>query len=81
MLERVSQTHGHRTRLAGKGLFVSTRDHKQVGYKVPREWETLSDNLRATASIGGFKRHSKREFLEGYGQFRCAVIDCFVCRR
>ena len=24
-----------------RGMFVLTRDHKQVGYRVPREWEVL----------------------------------------
>ena len=79
MLERISQTHDHGTRLARKGMFVSTRNHKQVGYRVPKEWETLSENLRDSASLGGFKKQSKKEFLEGYGRFSCGVAGCYVC--
>ena len=69
ILERVSQTHSHGTRLASRGMFVSTRDHKQLGYKVPREWGTLTDALRGARSLGAFKRQSKQEFIRGYGKF------------
>ena len=79
MLEKVSQTHGHGTRLASRGMFVSTRDHKQVGYRVPKEWEALPGALRGASSIGAFKRQSKAAFLEEYGQFACSVRGCFVC--
>ena len=80
VLERVSQTHDHGTRLARRGMFISTRDHKQVGYRVPKEWETLTEPLKKATSLGSFKRQSKGEFIKGYGQFRCTVRDCFVCR-
>ena len=80
MLERVSQTHDHGTRLASRGMYVSTRNHRQIGYKVPKEWDTLTDTLRGVASLGAFKRHSKREFIREYGRFNCSVKDCFVCR-
>ena len=80
MLERVSQTHGHGTRLASRGMFVSTRDHRQVGYRVPKEWEALPEALRGASSLGAFKRQSKAEFLGGYGVFVCSVGDCYVCR-
>ena len=79
MLEKISQTHDHGTRLAKRGMFVSTRNHKQVGYRVPKEWETLPENLRGSATLGGFKKLSKKEFLEGYGQFKCAGAGCYVC--
>ena len=67
MLERVSQTHDHGTRLARRGMFVSTRDHKRVGYRVPKEWETLTDTLRGDTSLGAFKRHSKGNSSKGTG--------------
>ena len=79
MLERVSQTHGHGTRLARRGMFISTRDHRQVGYRVPKEWESVSSALQGASSLGAFKRQSKGEFLKGYGEFRCVVRNCFVC--
>ena len=81
MLERVNQTHEHGTRLARRGMFISTRDHRRVGYRIPKEWETITEALRSTASLGAFKRLSKGEFLEGYDQFRCTVSDCYVCGR
>ena len=80
MLERVSQRHEHGTRLASRGVFISTRDHRQMGYKVPKEWETLPEALRRVSSLGAFKRQSKAEFLRGYGQFKCNVSNCYVCR-
>ena len=79
MLERVSQTHGHGTRLARRGMFISTRDHRQVGYRVPKEWESVSSALQGASSLGAFKRQSKGELLKGYGEFRCVVRNCFVC--
>ena len=79
MLEKVSQTHEHGTRLAMRGMYVSTRDHKRVGYRVPKEWETITEALRSTATLGAFKRQSKGEFLNQYNQFRCTVTDCYVC--
>ena len=79
MLERVSQMHEHGTRLASRGMFVSTRDHRQVGYRVPKEWETLSEALRGASSLGAFKRQSKAEFLKGYAQFECFSRGCYVC--
>ena len=61
-------------------MFVSTRDHKQIGYRVPKEWEALPEALRRASSLGAFKRQSKAGFLKGYEQFRCSGRDCFVCR-
>ena len=79
MLERIDQTHGHGTRLARRGMFVSTRDHRRVGYRIPKEWESITEALRSTATLGAFKRKSKEEFLKGYDQFRCIEVDCYVC--
>ena len=79
MLERVSQRHEHGTRLASRGVFISTRDHRQMGYKVPKEWEALPDALRRASSLGVFKRQSKADFLKGYGLFKCVDIDSATC--
>ena len=81
MLERVSQTHEHRTRLARRGMFVSTRDHRRVGYRIPKEWQTISETMQKTATLGAFKRQSKGEFIKGYEQFKCTVRGCYVCSR
>lgn len=58
MFERVDQVHGYGTRGAGVGLYLSTRDHRSVGYKVPKEWGGLSPKLREAGSLAGFKRSS-----------------------
>ena len=79
MLEKVTQTHEHGTRLARRGMFVSTRDHRRVGYRIPKEWQTVTETMQKTATLGAFKRQSKGEFVEGYGQFRCTVRGCYVC--
>ena len=79
MLERVDDIHSYGTRRAGVGLYVSTRVHKSVGYKVPREWGLLSEKLRQTASLQAFKKNSRAGFLREYRQFVCATRDCFVC--
>ena len=79
MLGRVGDVHGHATRSARAGLFLSTRDHRSVGYRVPREWATLTQGQRGVGSLGRFKRESRRGFLGEYGGFVCTVRDCFVC--
>ena len=79
MLRRVGGVHGHATRSAGSGLFLSTRDHRSVGYRVPKEWATLPEDQRGTRSIAAFKRQSKAGFLAGYGAFVCGVVGCRAC--
>ena len=46
MLSRVGAVHTHATRSAGAGLFVSTRDHGSIGYRVPKEWASLTEGQR-----------------------------------
>ena len=41
MLSRAGDVHGHGTRSARAGLYLSTRDHRSVGYRVPKEWASL----------------------------------------
>ena len=61
------------------GLYVSTRDHKSVGYKVPREWGVLSPKLRGLGSLMAFKRNSRAGFIKEYREFECGVSGCYVC--
>ena len=63
----------------GGGLHLSGRDHGSVGYRVPKEWGSLTDDQRGMGSLAGFKRGSRDGFLAGYGAFVCAVRGCYVC--
>ena len=79
MLSRAENTHGHNTRAAKNSMFLSTRDHRSVGYRVPKEWEALTPNLRQTKSLSSFKSKSKEEFTKAYKAFICVGRGCFVC--
>ena len=79
MLGRAGDVHGYSTRSARSGLYLSTRDHRSVGYRVPKEWATLSEGQRGVGSLAAFKRGSRGGFLAGYGSFVCGVAGCRVC--
>ena len=79
LLSRAANTHGHNTRAAKNCLFLSTQDHRSVGYKVPKEWETLTSALRQIKSLSGFKNKSKEDFFKAYKTFKCEDQGCFVC--
>ena len=79
MLDRAGDVHGHATRAAGSGLFLSSRDHRMVGYRVPKEWGTLTEGQRGLGSLAAFKRGSRAGFLAGYGSFVCGTRGCEVC--
>ena len=78
MLGRIDGVHGYGTRAARGGLYLSTRDHGSVGYRVPKEWATLSEDQRGSGSLGAFKRGSRAGFLSGYGAFECRERGCRV---
>ena len=78
MLRRIDGVHGYATRAAGVGLYLSTGDHRAVGYRIPREWGTLTEGQRGAASLAAFKRGSKEGFLAGYAAFECR--GCGICR-
>ena len=79
MMHRTDSVHGDATWTARAGIALTTRDHWMVGYRVPREWSTLSEGERKAGSLGAFKRGSRAGFLAGYGAFVCGVRDCRVC--
>ena len=80
MLQRADGRHGYGTRAARGGeLAVSSRDHRGVGYRVPTEWRSLSEEQRGMGWILGFKRSSRVGFLAGYGAFACGVAGCRAC--
>ena len=79
MLVRVGDVHGYGTRSARAGLHLSTRDHGSVGYRVPKEWGTVPDEMRGVPSLGAFKRRSRGAFLSDYARFVCTERGCRVC--
>ena len=79
MLSRVSDRHSHNTRSSKSGLYVSTQDHRSIGYRIPKEWQALPEVLRQTNSLGGLKKKSKEMFLENYRKFSCKEQNCFIC--
>ena len=72
-------THTHNTRAAKTGLSISSQDHRAVGFRVPKEWLSLSENLRAMTSLGGFKKKSKDEIIKKYKLFNCDKLNCRAC--
>ena len=81
MLSRTGDVHDHATRSARSGLALTTRDHRSVKYRVPREWAALTEEQRGAGSLGAFKRGSRAGFLAQYGGFVCGGAACGVCRR
>ena len=78
MLTRTGDLHGYATRSARSGLAVTARDHRMVGYRVPKEWATLTEAQRRVGSLAAFKRGSKEGFLAGYAAFVCEG-GCGIC--
>ena len=81
LLYKVRDIHGHNTRSAGSGLYIQTQDHRSVGYRVPKEWESVSKVLREMTSLSGFKRKSREEFILSYKAFECVAQVCCICSR
>ena len=81
LLSRVRDIHGHNTRSAGSGLYLQSQDHRSVGYRVPKEWESVPQTLREVTSLLGFKKKSREELVRSYKAFECVVQDCFICGR
>ena len=78
-LNKVSDTHGYSTRSARHGISSKAQDHKSIGYRVPREWESLSQKNREVKSLSGFKKNSKMDFIAKYKAFRCEANNCYIC--
>ena len=79
MLARTDSVHQYGTRSARTGMALMGRDHRVVGYRVPREWATLTEGERGVGSLGAFKRRSRAGFLAEYGAFVCGVRNCGIC--
>ena len=76
----IGEVHGYGTRSARGGLYVGTRDHRSVGYRVPAEWGSLTDAQRGMGSLAGFKRGSREGFLAGYRRM-CVCGLLVMCAR
>ena len=68
MLDRVGDIHQYATRSARTGIALTARDHRVVGYRVPREWAKLTEGQRRLGSRVGF--------LAGCGSFVSCVKGC-----
>ena len=79
MLSRTGDVHSYATRSARSGLALTTRDHRSVGYRVPREWASLTEEQRGAGTLGAFKRGSRAGFLAQYAGFVCGGVACRVC--
>ena len=79
MLDRTANVHQYATRSARVGIALTARDHRAMGYRVPREWAVLPEGLRGVGSLAAFKRRSRAGFLAEYGGFVCGVRNCRVC--
>ena len=79
MLTRTADLHGYGTRSARRGLAVTARDHRMAGYRVLKEWATLTEAQRGVGSLAAFKRGSRGAFLGEYRAFVCADVGCWVC--
>ena len=79
MLGRTTDVHQYATRSSRTGIALTARDHRLVGYRVPREWATLTEGQRGMGSLVALKRGSRAGFLAGYGAFVCGVVGCGVC--
>ena len=67
MLQTVESRHGYGTRATrAVALAVTSRDHRSVGSRVPREWGSMGPELRQMPTLAGFKRASKAGFLGTY---------------
>ena len=64
MLSRAADVHGYGARSARQGLHSASRDHRSVGYRVPTEWASLTEEQRGMGSLAGFKRRSRDGFWQ-----------------
>ena len=71
MLSNVSSVHRYAMRSAKAGLFISTQDHRSIGYRIPSEWQSLAGDLQGMSSLTGFKKKSKASFIAQYKSFKC----------
>ena len=62
----------------GRGCFC-LGDCRSFGYRVPKEWGTLTEAQRGVVSLAAFKGESRRGFLAEYGASVCSEVGYVVC--
>ena len=80
ILSKIRDIHGHNTRSARRDLFVSTSDQRSIGYRIPKEWQSIPEDLKKLGSLTGLKKKSKQGFINKYKSFQCEISDCYICR-
>ena len=80
MLTRIDSVHQYGTRSARAGMALTARDHRVVGYRVPKEWATLTEGQRRMGSLAAFKRVSRAGSMGEYGAPVCNSGKCGVCQ-
>ena len=71
--------HGYNTRGSQANLIISRSDHRTIKYSVPKVWNSLPKELKASPSIPSFKKNSKNNLLAPYSSFTCSVRNCYAC--
>ena len=74
-----TDVHEHNTRSAKTGISGTTTDRGSMGFRVPKEWSTLSEELQGVKAKDAFKRRSKMQFIKKYKEFECRQRDCRIC--
>ena len=80
MLQRVRDTHRYNTRSTESGIATTARDQTSISYRVPKEWDTITEKGKQIKSLAAFKKNSKNTFLNRYKGFKCNVTGCRVCQ-
>ena len=80
VLSLLEETADFATRSARTVIALTARDHRVVGYRVPKEWAALTEGQRGAGSLAAFKRGSRAGFLAEYGGFVCCMARCRVCQ-
>ena len=77
LFQETSETHN--TRAARTGISRNTLDQGSIGFRVPKEWSSLSEEVQNIKSLAAFKRRSKTQFIQHYKNYKCPQVGCVVC--
>jgi hypothetical protein len=76
MLGRMDESHGYGTKSAKPGLVVGSGGPRSIEYRVPGEWQTLTEEHRGLRLVVDFKHSLKGDVLVEYRvvQYRVAIF-------